>query len=151
MDFADRLAGNLTAEAQAYGYTLTVWGAGAMLVSAYGPPDVTSVFLYVSGALVGFGALAAVAFGGLFERRDSSPSSTLLAASTIHVAATLGNLAVSYAAVVAARGVELPASWTFFLVGVQATATYNLLLLLEEYVVRRARGMGAGGSGDDAG
>lgn len=150
MDLSDRLASNLTAEAQAYGYTLTIWGAGALLVAAYGVPDPTAVFLYVSGALVGFGALAAVAFSGLFERRAPGEA-TLFVASMVHVAATVGNLVVSYLAVVAARRAGLPAGATFFLVGAQATATYNLLLLLEEYAVERVRWLEADETRDEPG
>ncbi len=137
MEWKRRLAENLTAEAQAYGYTLTIWGAGAILVSAYGVPDPPIVFLYVGGALLGYGTLAAVAFDSLFARREAGSDTTLLAASTVHVVATLGNLVVSYAVVDASSRLALPAAVAFFAVGAQATATYNVLLLLEDYVVRR--------------
>ncbi|WP_135824340.1 hypothetical protein [Halorussus ruber] len=68
MDPTDRLTHNLVAESEAYGYTLTVWGSGAMLIHPFGMPDLGTVFLFVLGALLGFGSLGFIDFDRLLHR-----------------------------------------------------------------------------------
>ncbi|WP_197425399.1 hypothetical protein [Halobacterium sp. CBA1126] len=131
----DRLRANLLAEGRAYGYTLTVWGAGAMLIHAYGVPSPAGVFAFVGGALAAMTALALVAFDGLFDTQTARDAYERQAASIVHVAAALGNLAASYAVIWAATP-ALPAHWAFSLVGFQATVGYNVLLLFEDGVAR---------------
>jgi hypothetical protein len=138
MEWKHRLAHNLSAEAQAYGYTLTIWGAGAILIGVYGIPDPPSIFLFVGGALLGYGALAALAFDSLLGSREQQDDTTLVVASAVHVVATVGNLALSYAVVVLASRTGVPDPGAFALVGAQATSTYNVLLLLEDYLVQVA-------------
>lgn len=43
-----------------YGYTVTLWSAGALAVSRLGPPGVPEVLLFVLGACAAFVALAVV-------------------------------------------------------------------------------------------
>lgn len=47
----------LVASAAPYGYTLAIWGSGAMLVRSHGVPDVGDVFMFVAGAIAGFNLL----------------------------------------------------------------------------------------------
>lgn len=47
----------LVASAAPYGYTLAVWGSGAVLLHSHGVPDVGEVFLFVAGAIAGFNLL----------------------------------------------------------------------------------------------
>jgi hypothetical protein len=47
----------LVASAAPYGYTLAIWGSGAMLVRSHGVPDVGDVFIFVAGAIAGFNLL----------------------------------------------------------------------------------------------
>jgi hypothetical protein len=47
----------LVASAAPYGYTLTIWGSGALLIRSHGAPDVGEVFLFVAGAITGFNLL----------------------------------------------------------------------------------------------
>ncbi len=54
--------------ADAYGYTLTVWSAGAMLSHAYGPPNPLEVFSFFGGAVLAFALVGALAFGGVTAR-----------------------------------------------------------------------------------
>lgn len=44
-----------------YGFTLTVWSTGAVVMHARGTPDVGDVFLFLAGALLAFVAAAGVA------------------------------------------------------------------------------------------
>ncbi|RBI64544.1 hypothetical protein DMJ13_08720 [halophilic archaeon] len=133
MDYRQQLAENLLSETSAYGYTLSIWGGGALLLSRFGTPTPPEVFYYVAGAVAAFGVLAAVAFGQLTVRPDDDRSTTVN--SFVHIAATLGNLAVSYLLTVAPVVVE---DATFALVGFQATLVYNLLLLPEAWLAKRS-------------
>jgi hypothetical protein len=40
MDWRQQLARNLSAETEAYGYTLSVWGGGAILIHQYSAPSI---------------------------------------------------------------------------------------------------------------
>ncbi|WP_049969190.1 hypothetical protein [Haladaptatus cibarius] len=135
MNPVEELAQNLLSESKAYGYTLMIWGGGAILMNQYGSSRILEIFLYVVGALVAFGAMASIAFDDLFEDIDSNPSGRLIAASMVHVVATFGNLLLSYS-IVAALNPGFPANWVFLAIGFQGTLVYNLLLLLEDGVAR---------------
>jgi len=134
MEYRTRLAANLASESEAYGYTLTVWGSGALLIHSYSVPGVARILTFVGGALAGFGLLAALAFEGFSAemRVEESPSS--LVVSAIHIFSTGGALAV-----VSLTLEAMPEQWslvTFFVVGALATVTYNVLLLLEAFAMR---------------
>ena len=51
MNLREQLARNLTAESEAYGYTLTIWGGGSILINQYGTPTISRIFFYIGGAL----------------------------------------------------------------------------------------------------
>ena len=135
MDARSRLARNLVAESKAYGYTLTIWGAGALLIATYGTPTPLQIFAYVTGAVVGFGVLAGAAFNQLFGDVESSADQQLAVVGMIHVVATLGNLVLSFL-FIRYLGANLVTVAVFALIGFQATVAYNLLLLLESAVSR---------------
>jgi hypothetical protein len=134
MEYRTRLAANLVSESEAYGYTLTIWGSGALLIHSYSVPGVARILSFVAGALVGFALLAAVAFEGFSARMDVEESPSSLVVSAIHVLSTGGALAVvSFLLDVTPDGWPLV---TFFVVGALATVTYNVLLLFEAVAVR---------------
>ena len=136
MDARTRLEANLVSESEAYGYTLSVWGAGALLIHAYGVPDIERALAYVAGALVGFGTLALLAFRGFTAEATVGEVPSSLVASTVHVVATGGILAVVHLLLVlVGEGRPLVA---FFATGVLVTVAYNLLLLDEELAVGSA-------------
>lgn len=58
MDPTSRLARNLVEESKAYGYTLTILGAGALLIHHYGMPGIVQTGLYIGGALAAIAALS---------------------------------------------------------------------------------------------
>jgi hypothetical protein len=138
MEPSKRLARNLIAESKAYGYTLAIWGGGAILVSHYGIPSIVEVALYVGGALCAMAVLALVAFGGLFTEQKRPEGHRRLAASMVHVAATGGSLLVSYLTVVVGRPF-VPPSLVFSLVGFSTTILYNVLLVSEDIAARFLR------------
>lgn len=133
MEPTKRLAANLRSESSAYGYTLTIWGAGALLMHAYGTPNALEVFAYVGGALVGFGVLSWFAFEGPLAHVDDTDVE-MTAVSMIHVAATAGNLLVVLLVVNALHGAGVRSTATFGLVGAQSTVVYNFSLLLEDFL-----------------
>ena len=125
------LAQTLLSESEAYGYTLTIWGSGTLLVIHHGTPSAVHVFAFVAGALVGFAALTGIAFGDfLTEPPDGSGSETRLVLSMVHFLATFGNLLVIRTVIVAVDGF-VPLVGVFSLIGFLATVVYNLLLLVE--------------------
>ena len=137
MDPRRRLATNLQSESTAYGYTLTVWGAGALLIAEYGSPDPLQVFLYVGGALLGFATLALTAFRRPLSSTDLEDESDMVAISTVHLVATLGNLTFIYVLVRGAGAAALDSTVAFPLVGFVATVTYNVAMLLERGLSER--------------
>ncbi|WP_049902594.1 hypothetical protein [Halococcus agarilyticus] len=136
MNPVERLATNLLSESRAYGYTLCIWGGGEMLITQYGTPDLVDIVVFVAGAVVGFGALAAIAFNAAFAAADADHESSPMVASMVHVVATLGSVLASHLVAVVALGYGIPAAVAFATVGFQATTTYNSLLLFEQAAVR---------------
>ena len=134
MDARKRLESNLASESEAYGYTLSIWGSGALLIHTFGVPGVDRVMAYVAGALAGFGVLTVVAFQGLSSEAMVKESPSSVVASTIHIIATGGTLEVVHLVIGFTGGQQ--GSVVFFAIGFLATAAYNLLLLLEELAVQ---------------
>lgn len=122
----NQLQVNLTDESKAYGYTLSIWGSGASLINAFGFPSGMEVMLYVLGAVVGFGLLAVAVYGGMLGAVANLRDEEMVVASMVHLLAALGTVGASV--VIANTLSAVPA---FFLTGVNASVTYNLLLLAE--------------------
>jgi hypothetical protein len=91
------LATNASAMAAPYGYTITLWSSGALLVRAHGLPSVAEVFGVVAGALVAYSFLALLARGNghRWETLDN-PGNRLLAGALnwVGVAAAVGVVAL---------------------------------------------------------
>jgi hypothetical protein len=136
MEYRQRLANNLVSESEAYGYTLSIWGAGTLLINAFGSPGVAPVFLFVGGALTAFVTLALFAFPRPFASIEPRGERKLGAASIIHIVATLGNLLLAKGALILALKYGFGLDVTALIIGYQTTITYNLLLLLESRVVQ---------------
>lgn len=58
-----------TATAAPYGYTVSLWSAGAMLTHYHGIPRPGEVFLFIAGALLGYAVVGGAAFGALRDER----------------------------------------------------------------------------------
>ena len=64
--YRQHLRAVVAASAAPYGYTLTLWTAGAVTTHAQrGLPSAMDAVLLLSGAVLGFGAAGAYAFGGV--------------------------------------------------------------------------------------
>lgn len=59
-----------TASAAPYGYTVSLWSAGALLTHYHGIPRPGEVFLFIAGAVLGYAVVGAAAYGAL---RDEGP------------------------------------------------------------------------------
>jgi hypothetical protein len=57
----------VTASAAPYGYTITTWSSGAVLMHTHGTPRVAEVFAFIVGAVAGFAAIALLARGALAD------------------------------------------------------------------------------------
>jgi hypothetical protein len=55
----------VAASAAPYGYTISIWSSGAVLMHAHGTPRVAEVFAFLSGALIGFALLALLSRGAV--------------------------------------------------------------------------------------
>lgn len=136
MEYYERLADNLLSESEAYGYTLSIWGSGALLIHAFGSPGITPIFLFIIGALAAFVTLALVAFRKPFKSVELRSERRLGAASIIHIVATLGNLLIAKGILIIAVRYRFGMAMSALLIGYQTTLLYNLLLLLESRVVQ---------------
>jgi hypothetical protein len=114
----------LSGQASAYGFTLIIWGTGALAVYQLGQPDPAEVFSYVGGALVAAVLIIAVAFGVRNILREDEPRRR--AYSAMHLPsvpiAMLAGWAVTHVLV----------GWAgFFMAGFVAVLLYELLLSVE--------------------
>jgi hypothetical protein len=57
----------VAASAAPYGYTVSIWSSGAVLMDHHGTPSVFDVFAFAIGALSGFALLGMLAHGSLAQ------------------------------------------------------------------------------------
>lgn len=69
--YMDHLRSTVVATASPYGYTLTIWTSGAVLMHARGLPSTLDAVLYMVGAVVGYAVIGLIAFRGLTARSPS--------------------------------------------------------------------------------
>ena len=121
----------LQGSALPYGYTITLWSTGAMVMSKHGPPKPGSVFLFAAGAIAGFAVMALLLARASASDPVEPTSSDLLATGMTHVAAV--GAAVGAAALIAhlASGVVWP------LASFVATTAYLVLASLQLAIARR--------------
>ncbi|MFB6115928.1 MAG: hypothetical protein ABEK10_00295 [Candidatus Nanosalina sp.] len=130
MKFSRKLRDNITDESVAYGYTLTVWGSGALLISSHNiNPHL--IMSYVIGGVTGFAALALLAFRGFVKEVGIEHENNFIVASMIHILASFGTVAINYL-VIGHTGLQ--DVFLFALIGVNTTLIYNIMLMAEYYL-----------------
>ena len=67
-----------------YGYTVSVWSSGAILIHFRGAPNVGDVFLFIAGALAGFTAVALLAHRPLRITSPMEPGREGVLAGLLH-------------------------------------------------------------------
>jgi hypothetical protein len=119
------LATIVAASAAPYGFTVTLWSSGAVLMGTHGTPNVAEVFAFLAGALAGFGLMAFVAHGtlGRAELLDDATDRVL--------AGALDVLAVGGAVGAVALLAEIRSWEAWPLSAFAATALYLLLASLQ--------------------
>jgi hypothetical protein len=65
LGYREQLRAVVAASAAPYGYTLTLWTAGAVTTHAAGLPTTIDALLLLGGAVLGFGIVGAFAFGSI--------------------------------------------------------------------------------------
>lgn len=74
----------VAASAAPYGYTISIWSSGALLMHSHGTPRVGDVFAFLAGALTGFGLLALFAHGALARTESLDHLSDRVLAGAMH-------------------------------------------------------------------
>ncbi len=115
----------VSASAAPYGYTITLWSSGALLTHFHGIPTVVEIFLFLTGALLGFAVVGSFAHGALRTAVPMSPGQGHVLAGLLHWFSA--GLAVGSVAIVA----EVP-SWVAWPAGSMiATSVYLLAASLQ--------------------
>lgn len=108
----------VSASAAPYGYTISLWSSGALLARMHGLPTVAEIFLFLTGALLGFAVVGSFAAGALRTTMPLSPGQGHVLTGLLHWFSV--GLAVGSVALVA----EVP-SWIAWLLGsLIATSVY---------------------------
>lgn len=127
MRFDQALAAVVARLGPAYGYTLTVWGSGALLMHVRGQPKPLDVFLFVMTASAAF-VICALASAHQRSDRVSLPSTALW-----ENVCALPALLVSYGAVLAVG----PRAASYALAPAAGSLAYFLMLALLARLVAR--------------
>jgi hypothetical protein len=77
-EYGRNLGAALGASAGPYGYALTVWTTGAVLIRAFGVPNPLGAFLFVVGAVVAFAFVGLLAFGSMARHFDEKSEEDLI-------------------------------------------------------------------------
>lgn len=105
-----------------YGYTLTIWGSGAINIKLLGNPSLLDILLFMAGAVAAFLLIEAVAYGSLALHVAFGPPPPVTVWGSAHwLSAGLSIIAV-WGLAHLVRG---PGAWA--LTGLIATALYLLV------------------------
>ena len=113
-----------------YGYTLSIWAAGAALVSVHGIPQTLAALTFVGGAVLGFAFVGGLAYGGIPGQMDQERGHALIWGSLHFVSVGLAVGAVTLAAyliegfVVWPLGGFLVTSIYLLVVGAESATSY---------------------------
>lgn len=121
-DLADALRG----ERRAYGFTMVVWGTGALLLGSRGSPGISGVAAYLGGIVVAMAIVLLVDAGGPTAALPSSRGSHPVA-SAIHLIAPAGGVAAGVACGLAVPGIAA----CYFVAGFVACVVFQLGLAIE--------------------
>lgn len=106
-----------------YGFTLATWTTGAVLIGARGIPSALAAVAFMCGAVSGFAAVGALAFGGVSKHFDQESGEARLIWGSFHFFSVGGAIG---AAALVARYVEGFVAWP--LAGFLFTSVYLLVL-----------------------
>jgi hypothetical protein len=127
------LGTTVAASAAPYGYTVTLWSSGAILIRSHGLPPVAEVFAFAAGALCGFGLMGLLARGALTSMESLGDAAVRVSAGALNW------FAVGTAVGVVALISEIHGWEVWPLSSFIATALYVLLASLQLAVVAARR------------
>lgn len=130
----------VSSSAVPYGYTVSLWSAGALLVHFRGAPNVGDVFLFAAGALTGFALLGARARPVLAVSGPIEGSAKPVVVGVLHW------LSVGVALSAAALLAEIE-SWVAWPLGSFAATTLFLLCSSLQLAFVASRSLGGEGEG----
>jgi hypothetical protein len=126
----------VSASAAPYGYTVSVWSSGAILIHYHSAPTIGDVLLFAAGALLGFSLLGLVAHGALRRTMPLSPGPERVVAGALHWFA----VGIALGAVIL---VAQLASWLVWPLGsFAATSLYLLVASLQLALVTKRSDQG---------
>ncbi len=137
-EYRKRLRTTVGASAAPYGYTLSTWTTGAVLVRVHGIPNLPETLGFVIGAVLGFAFVVLVAFGGLTRHFDPSHHDAPAIWGSFHFSSV--GLAIGAATLVAYlldNVYPWPSLVAWPLAGFLYTAAYLLIAAAEAYVAYR--------------
>jgi hypothetical protein len=114
------LRATVAAAAAPYGYTLTVWTSGAVVAHERGIPNALGAILFALGAMIGFGLVGLIAYGGIGRRTLPAPAAFSVWQS-IHVLGIGAAIALAFAV---SKLIDHDAAW--LVAGFAATTVYLL-------------------------
>jgi uncharacterized membrane protein YeaQ/YmgE (transglycosylase-associated protein family) len=117
-----------------YGFSLAFWASGAIVADAHGMPTALQAALHVFGAVIAFGVVGALAFGGLHFGMTEVRATPSAAWGYLHFA-SVG--AVVVVAMLLAPAFEAGVAWP--VTGFATTATYLCVVACQILIVERAR------------
>jgi len=123
------LGTTVAASAAPYGYTVTLWSSGVIVIRAHGLPPVAEVFAFAAGALCAFGLMGLLARGALTSMESLGDAAERVSASALNWFAVCTAVGV-IALIAQIHGWEV---WP--LSSFTATALYVLLASLQLAVV----------------
>jgi hypothetical protein len=134
--YRQHLRAVVAASTAPYGYTLTLWTAGAVATNAEGSvPSTVEALLLLTGAALGFGAVGTYAFGGINGLLAPGPRGDVRVWGGMHLPSVGASILLVTALTGVVHGLLL---WP--LVGFTATATYLLVIGLQFWLAtHRAR------------
>lgn len=128
------LATVVAASAAPYGYTITLWSSGSVVIASHGMPRIGEVFGFLAGALAGFGVMALLSHGTLGRAELLEDASDRVLAGTLH----LLSVGAAVGAVVVIAEVDTWGVWP--LSSFAATALYLLTASIQLSMVAIRRG-----------
>lgn len=132
--YSESLRSAVAACGAPYGYTLSVWTSGALLISAHGLPSLVDALSFMVGSVAGYALVGTLAFGNLGDPGGDGVGRAPALWGNVHVLSIGGAILASYPASHFLDGyLAWPAT------GFAATAAY-LLLLAAEFAIATRRG-----------
>lgn len=81
-----------------YGYTLSIWTSGALLIAAHGLPNLVQALSFMVGSVAGYALVGTLAFGNLGDPGDGAVGRAPALRDNVHVLSIGGAIPLYYPA-----------------------------------------------------